>query len=148
MLSSLFKEKSCIDDKLAGVKKKEPRKQEEQEEITFPYSYTKPGHSVSVKIYKTPRDGYDAFTLAYYQDGTRKRLLCNTLESALKEAEDVVKLLGSKNVDLLELRSADKAVYRRARELLDPLGVSLEVAAADYAYIKRILGDTPPSVAA
>ena len=49
---------------------------------------------------------------------------------------------------MLELRSADKAVYRRARELLDPLGVSLEVAAADYAYIKRILGDTPPSVAA
>jgi hypothetical protein len=49
------------------MKKKEARKQEELEEITFPHTYSKPGYSVSVKIYKTPRDGYDAFTLAYYQ---------------------------------------------------------------------------------
>ena len=117
-------------------------------EIEFPYTYSKPGYSVSVKIYKTPRDGYDAFTLTYYQDGQRKRVLCNTIESALKEADDVVKLLGSKDVDVLELRSADKASYRRARELLDPLGVSIEVAAAEYAHIKRLLGDTPPTVAA
>jgi len=117
------------------------------EEITFPYTYSKPGHSVSVKIYKTPRQDYDAFTLIYYQDGTRKRVLFSTFEAALQEGEEVVKLLGSKNVDVLELRSADKAVYRRARELLDPLGVSLEVAAAEYAHIKRLLGDTPPTTA-
>jgi len=71
MFLSLILEKACSDDKLSGMKKNEARKQEEQEEITFPYTYSKPGHSVSVKIYKTPRDGYDAFTLAYYQDGTR-----------------------------------------------------------------------------
>src|ERR1035437_1043329 len=117
-------------------------------EIEFPYTYSKPGYSVSVKIYKTPRDGYDAVTLTYYQDGQRKRVLCNTIESALKEADDVVKLLGSKDVDVLELRSADKASYWRARELLDPLGVSIEVAAAEYAHIKRLLGDPPPTVAA
>jgi len=93
-------------------------KGQEQVEITFPYTHSKPGYSVSVKIYKTPRDGYDAFTLAYYQDGQRRRVLCNTFESAVEEADDVVKLLGSKDVDVLELRSADKAAYRRAREVL------------------------------
>jgi len=29
--------------------------------------------SVSVVIYKTPSKGYDTFTLAYYQDGYRRR---------------------------------------------------------------------------
>jgi hypothetical protein len=29
--------------------------------------------SVSVVIYKTPSKGYDTFTLAYYQDGHRRR---------------------------------------------------------------------------
>ena len=123
-------------------------KGQEQVEITFPYTHSKPGYSVSVKIYKTPRDGYGAFTVTYYQDGQRKRVLCNTFESAVEEADDVVKLLGSKDVDVLELRSADKAAYRRSREVLDPIGVSIEVAAAEYAHIKRILGDTPPTVAA
>jgi hypothetical protein len=41
------------------------------EEITFPFAVKK--GSVSVKIYKTPSHGCDAFTLAYYQDGARKR---------------------------------------------------------------------------
>jgi hypothetical protein len=133
-----------------GIKKTDNLKgqKEQEQEITFPYTYSKPGYSVSVKIYQTPRDGYDAFTLTYYQDGQKKRVLCNTIESALKKADDVVKLLGSKEVDVLELRSADRASYKRARELLDPLGVGIEVAAAEYAHIKRLLGDTPPTVAA
>ena len=117
-------------------------------DISFPYTYTRPGCSVSVKVYQTPRNGYEAFTLAFYQDGQRKRVLCKSVESALAEADEVARRLGSKDVDVIELRSADRAAYRRARELLDPLGVSLEVAAAEYAHIKRLLGKTPPTVAA
>jgi site-specific recombinase XerD len=126
---------------------KQAKAQEIQAEITFPYTYSKPGYSVSVKIYKTPRQDYDAYTLIYYQDAVRKRVLFSTVEAALKEADDVVKLLGSKDVDVLELRSADRASYKRARELLDPLGVSLEVAAAQYAHARTLLGDTPLSAA-
>src|ERR1039458_6433814 len=124
---------------------KRPKAKGDQE-ITFPYTYSR--YSVSVKIYKTPRQDYDAFTTVYYQDGTRKRVLFSTFEAALKEAEEVAKLLGSKDVDVLELRSADRASYQRARELLDPLSVSLEVAAAQYAHAKALLGDTPISAAA
>jgi integrase len=130
------------------MKKNESAKQakaKEKQEIAFPYTYSK--YSVSVKIYKTPRQDYDAFTLIYYQDGERKRVLFSTFEAALKEAEEVAKLLGSKDVDVLELRSADRASYKRARELLDPLSVSLEVATAQYAHARTLLGDTPLSAA-
>jgi integrase len=123
-------------------------KDQEQQEISFPYEYTKPKCSVSFKIYKTPREDYDAFTLVYYQEGLRKRVLKSTFEAAVAEADEVAKLLGSKDVDVLELRSADRAAYRRAREVLDPLGISIEVAAVQYAHVVRILGDTPPTVAA
>lgn len=119
-----------------------------QEIIEFPYEYSRPKCSVTFKIYKTPRQDYDAYTLVYYQDGQRKRKLCSTFEGALAEADEVAKLLGSKDVDVLELRGADRAALRRALELLNPLGISIDVAAAEYAHIKRLLGDTPPTVAA
>lgn len=122
--------------------------QKPEETIEFPYTYTKPKCSVLFKIYKTPRQEYDAFTLVYYQDRERKRKLCSTFEAALAEADEVAKLLGSKDVDVLELRSADRAAYRRAREVLDPLGISIEVAAVQYAHMVKILGDTPPVTAA
>ncbi len=69
-------------------------------------------------------------------------------EAALAEADEVAKLLGSKDVDVLELRSADWAAFRRSREVLDPLGISIEVAAVQYAHLVKILGDTPPPVVA
>lgn len=115
-------------------------------EITFPFEVSK--GSVSVKIYRTPSHGSESFTLAYYQDGARKRPTFPTFKAAKAEADVVVLKLASSNIDVLHLTSADRAVYLRARELLDPLGVSLEVAAAEYAHIKRILGDTPPTTAA
>ncbi len=51
--------------------------------------------------------------------------------------------LASSDIDVLHLTSADRAVYIRARNLLDPLGVSLEVAAAEYAHVKPMLKDIP-----
>jgi hypothetical protein len=128
------------------MKKKGSAEQEKAEEITFPHTHT--DYSVNVKIYKTPHKDYDSFTLVYYQDGERKRKVFSTFEAALGEGKEVARLLGSKDVDVLELRSADKASYRRARELLDPLGISIEVAAAECAYLRKLLGDTPPTVAA
>lgn len=127
---------------------KQEKEQKPEETIEFPYEYTKPKCSVLFKIYKTPRQDYDAFTLVYYQDRERRRKLCSTFEAALAEADEVAKLLGSKDVDVLELRSADRAAYRRAREVLDPLGMSIEVAAVQYAHVVKILGDTPPVTAA
>jgi integrase len=115
------------------------------EEVSFPFTYAK--RSVTCKIYKTPKGEYDSFTLVYYKDGARVRQVFSSFEDALKEADEVTRLLGTKNLDVLELRSADRASYLRARELLDPLGVSLEVAIAQYVHAKSLLGATPIAVA-
>jgi len=114
--------------------------------ITFPHEVKR--GSVSIKIYKTPSHGCDSFTLSYYQDRVRKRPTFPTLEKALAEAELVAGRLAATDADVLTLTSADRASYLRGRAILDPLGISIEMAAATIARLKQILGDTPPDVAA
>lgn len=99
--------------------------------------------SVVVKIYRTPSHGCDSYTLSYYQDGVRKRPTFPDYDLAKAEAEMVACRLGNADADVLTLSSADRAAYLRARQLLDPVGVSLEAAAAQFAEVKKILGDTP-----
>lgn len=99
--------------------------------------------SVSVKIYRTPTKGCESFTLTFYQDGVRKRRTHANLQAAKEEARLVSRRLGSVNADVLTLDSADRAAYLRARQLLDPLGASLEVAAAQYAHALQHLGEVP-----
>src|SRR3954466_14686695 len=118
-----------------------------EEEVTFPYTYTKPKSSVQVKIYKTPRDGYDAFTVVYYKDGERKRIMAKSFEAAIKEADDATKFLGSASGDVLELSSADRATHLRCKELEAKIGLPLEVICSRMLELKQILGDTPPAVA-
>ena len=114
--------------------------------ITFPFEVK--GGSVSVKIYRTPSNGCDSFTLAYWQDGVRKRPTFPTFEKAKEEADVVVTRLGNTDADVLTLTSADRASYLRAKELANEAGIPLEVMAAQGLQLKRILKDTPPLVAA
>ena len=57
----------------------------------------------------------------------------------------VANQLGSANGDVLQLTSADRAAYLRSRELLDPLGIPLEMAAAQVADLHKQLNGVPPS---
>ena len=111
--------------------------------IDFPQKIKK--GSVVIKIYRTPSHGCDSYTLSYYQDGVRKRPSFPTYEQAKAEAEIIANRLGKSDVDVLTLTSADRAAYLRARQLLDPLGVALETAAAQFADARKALGDTPLS---
>jgi hypothetical protein len=61
--------------------------------------------SVSVKIYRTPSNGCDAYTLSFYQDGVRKRPTFPTLQAAKDEANVVVNRLGNSDADILTLTS-------------------------------------------
>jgi integrase len=115
-------------------------------EIKFPYTHKK--GSVSVRIYRTPTRGCDSYTLSYWQDGKRKRPTFSTFEKALAEAKAVASKLGSASGDVLTLTSADRASYLRARELSVDLGLPLEVIVSQMVAVKRVLGDTPPMVAA
>ncbi len=101
------------------------------------------GGAVSVKIYHTPSHGCDSFTLAYWQDGGRKRVAFNSFQKAKAEAEAVAIRLGNVDADVLTLTSADRAAYLRARQLLDAVGVPIETAAAEFAHVKKLLGGVP-----
>lgn len=114
--------------------------------ITFPFEVKR--GSVSVKIYRTPTNGCDSYTLAYYQDGTRKRPTFPTFQAANDEAEVVATRLGNADADVLTLASADRAAYLRARQLLDGIGAHIENVAAQYVQLKQLLGDVPPLQAA
>jgi len=109
--------------------------------ITFPFEVKR--GSVSVKIYHTPSHGCDSFTLAYWQDGARKRPTFPSFEKAKDEADVVVTRLGNADADVLTLSSADRAAYLRARQLCDAVGVPIETAAAEFAHAKRLLGNIP-----
>jgi hypothetical protein len=101
-------------DKLSGRSKLEVTKrtkgQVDVAEITFPYTYSKPGCSITVTIYRTPTRGYDAFTVVYYQDSVRKKPTFPTFEKALAKADEVTRLLGTQNLNLLELSGVDAEI--------------------------------------
>jgi len=99
--------------------------------------------SVSVKIYRTPSNGCDAYTLSYYQDGIRKRLTFPSLQAARDEANVVVNRLGNSDADILTLTSADRSAYLRARQLLDPFGLAVETVAAQFVDAWKQLGEVP-----
>ncbi len=99
--------------------------------------------SVTVKIYRTPSRGCEAYTLSYYQDGVRKRPTFTELRAARDEANVIVNRLGNSDADVLTLTSADRSAYLRARQLLDPLGIPVENAAAEFVQAKQVLGDVP-----
>src|SRR5687767_13080288 len=93
--------------------------------------------SVSVKIYKTPSHGCDSYTLVHWQDGVRKRQAFSKLEDAELEAQVVTNKLGSAEGDVLTLKSQDRAVYLRCKELSAEIGVPMEVCVAQFVSIKK-----------
>jgi hypothetical protein len=99
--------------------------------------------SVSVKIYRTPSNGCDSFTLSFYQDGARKRPTFHTLQAAKDEANVIVNRLGNSDADVLTLTSADRSAYLRARQLLDPFGLAVETVAAQFVDAWKQLGGVP-----
>jgi integrase len=101
--------------------------------------------SVEVKIYLTPSHGRDRYTLCYHQDGARKRPSFSTLQEAKTEAETVATYLGNADAAVLTLSSADRTAYLRAKQLLEPIGVPIEVAAAQFADAQTRLCGVPLS---
>lgn len=98
--------------------------------------------SVVVRIYHTPGDSYDGWTLVYYDtDGQRKRLFRSDLAKAKLEAETLSARLARAQAAVLKVSDADIAELVRARELLAPFGKSLELGAAEYADILTRMKD-------
>ncbi len=108
------------------------------EEMTFPFTVS--NGSISFHIYQSVIREKTYYTIAYRIDGTRKREVLKDFTVVAKRAKEILKKLGSSNASVLELTAADSAAYRRARELLDPLKVPIETAAARYAEMHIAMG--------
>ena len=103
----------------------------------FPIT-VKRGHT-TVKIYRTPSRGCDAYTVSYYLGDQRVRKTFADLGLATTEAETVATKLSTGEVNVLTLTSGDRLSYVRAIEALKPTGVSLEMAAMQFAEAHKIL---------
>jgi integrase len=100
--------------------------------------------SVSVIIYKTPSKGYVNYTLAYYQDGHRKREYSADYPAILKRAEEVLDDLndGKPMVEGV-LKTAERTEFVRAKNVLQSRNVALplDVVARHYAEAVKLLGN-------
>ncbi len=97
--------------------------------------------SVSARIYRTPTsNGYDSFTLVYWQDKTRKREVFGDLAVAKKRGGEVVGALSKGEIGAVNISAQDVAAFLRAVALLQPTGVSLESACREYAEAFKVLG--------
>ena len=110
--------------------------------------------SVIVKIYKVRNKSYRvrtkdnqvkeverfSFMASHFASGKRSMKMFADYEDAHNYAKSVAIALAKGELDVLELRSADRLAYVHAVEELKPTGVALEVAAREYAAMWKILG--------
>jgi integrase len=97
------------------------------------------GHS-TVKIYRTPSNGCDQFTVAYYMSDKRVRKTFAKYELATIEADKVHAALCAGELKVVELKGEDCLSYLRAKEAIKETGMPLEMVAIRYADAHRLLG--------
>ncbi len=115
----------------------------------FPVS-VKRGHVV-VKIYLTPSNGSDQFTVAYHFGGKLVGRTFGDCHRGLTEAETVATKLCEGELNVLTLKNEDRLAYVRAVDALKATGVPLTLAALRFAMIQQLLpgplrGEVPPVV--
>lgn len=81
---------------------------------------------------------YESWRLTYYADGVRKRKRFPTRSEADAEAMRLNAAFASTESFRLLVTPEQAASVARAEQLLNPLGVSLEVCAADYAQANKL----------
>ena len=94
-----------------------------------------------VKIYRTPNNGTDQFTLSYYLGANRKRQKFTDLDKAQEEAENTLEKLLAGETEALRLTGVDRAVYVHASKTLsDKLpGTNLLQVVEEHANARRLL---------
>lgn len=95
--------------------------------------------NIVVRIHASESRGYRFYQVADYSSGRRRLLTFRDEDVARRKAKEIAHKMANGQVDVLQLSSDDRASYARAIQLLKPSGVSLELAAAEYAHAKRLL---------
>ena len=96
------------------------------------------GHSTA-KVYRTPSNGSDQFTVVYYLGVKRVRKTFSKYPLALTEAETVATKLSEGEITVLELKGEDRFAYVRAVNTLAETGLPLELVALQFVEAHRIL---------
>lgn len=99
------------------------------------------GHSI-VKIYRTPSNGKEQFTLAYYLGEKRIRRTYADYQKAFTDAETTATKLSQGELNVLDLTGEARLAYVRAVQALKPTGIPLEMAAMHFADAFAVLGNT------
>ena len=97
-------------------------------------------NGISVRIYPRIRSGTTYYQVSDYSSGKRRLVGFSSLAQAKLQAELIASKLTSPDHSVLQLRTSDRAAYLRAKQLLDPTGIPLEVAVAEFVEAHRILG--------
>lgn len=106
---------------------------------TFPIEANSGG--IMVRIYLTPTsNGYDSFTVSYYQEGKRKREAFGSLAEARKRAKNIHDSLVSGAVQGASMTNHDREAFLHAMKHLEPIGITLESACKEYAAAYALLG--------
>ena len=93
----------------------------------------------AVKIYRTPTNGCDSYTVVHYVGEKRQRKTFADLDLAVTEAEVTANKLSTGELDVLTLTSQDRLASVRAVEALKPTGVHLEMAALQFAEAVKVM---------
>ena len=93
--------------------------------------------NASVRIYRKERrkggNIYQQFDVADYSTGRRRFISFADEEEARRKAREIASSLGGKKGDVVTLDGAAASAYLRAIELIEPTGIALELAAAQFA---------------
>jgi hypothetical protein len=102
--------------------------------------YTAKQGGVSVPVYARQTRGYDSWEVPDYSTGKRRLRAFSDFKAAKDEANRLVLAVARGEITAAAPRAPGAASYGRALELLRPTGVSLEVAASEYAEAHKLLG--------
>lgn len=105
---------------------------------TYPLTVTK-GHA-SVKIYRGQNRGKAMFTVSYIGASGRVRENYMDLEEARREASARAATLAQGDLEALKLTGRERQIFVAAAEALLPTGISLDIAAREFATAFEILG--------
>lgn len=99
--------------------------------------------SAVVKIYRTEKaSGYVSYTAVYYKGRERMVRFFQELAEAKTEARKIANEITQGEHIRLDLTANDKLAIERAREILAPLNIAIDVACGEYAESLRALGGT------
>jgi integrase len=109
-----------------------------QPKDSFPLIITK--GSASVKIYRGQNRGKPFYTLTYIGASGRVRETFMDLEEARREANTRAGNLAQGDLEALKLTGRERQIFVAAAEALKPTGISLDIAAREFATAFEILG--------